>query len=70
MGGWYGFFIVFYFIGVQVIYNAGSVSGVKQNDSVIHVHISILFRLALVFLNPLMAGGKIRKLSEKLNTEL
>ena len=32
-----------FYIGVQLIYNVVLVSGVQQSDSVIHIHVSILF---------------------------
>ena len=34
-----------FFIGVELIYNVVLVSGVQQSDSIIHIHIFILFRL-------------------------
>ena len=33
----------FIFIGVQLIYNVVLLSGVRQSESVIHIHISTLF---------------------------
>ena len=33
------------FIGVQLIYNVVLVSGVQQSESVIHIHISTLFKI-------------------------
>ena len=36
-------FIFKNFIGVQLIYNVVLVSGVQQNESVIHIHITTLF---------------------------
>ena len=38
------FFFIFY-IGVHLIYNVVLVSGVQQSDSVIHLHIFILFQI-------------------------
>ena len=34
---------LFYFIEVQLIYNVAFVSGVQHSDSVIHIHVFILF---------------------------
>ena len=34
-----------FFIQVELIYNIVYVSGVKHSDSVIHIHISILFQI-------------------------
>ena len=45
--GWGGLFCFkfnFYFI-LQLIYSVVLVSGVQQSDSVIHIHISILFQI-------------------------
>ena len=36
--------VCFNFIGLQLIYNVVLASGVQQCDSVIHIHIFILFR--------------------------
>ena len=40
------FFLNFlFYIGVQLINNVVLVSGVQQSDSVIHIHVSILFQI-------------------------
>ena len=36
---------VFNFIGVELIYNVVLVAGVQQSDSVIHIHVFILFQI-------------------------
>ena len=38
-----------FYIGVKLINNIVVVSGVQQSDSVIHVHISILFQILFPF---------------------
>ena len=38
-------FNLFYFIGVALLYNVVLISGVRQRDSVIHLHIFILFQI-------------------------
>ena len=35
---------IFTFIGTYLIYNVGLVSGIQQSDSVVHIHMSILFK--------------------------
>ena len=42
-------FSFFFYIGVQLIYNVVLVSAVQQSDSVIHIHISILFQIPFPF---------------------
>ena len=39
------YFFKLIFIGVQLIYNVVLVSAVQQSESVIHLHISILFQI-------------------------
>ena len=39
------FFNFLFYIGVELINNVVLVSGVQQSDSVIHVHVSILFQI-------------------------
>ena len=39
------FFFILFYIGVELIYNVVSVSGVQPSDSVIHIHIFILFQI-------------------------
>ena len=39
------FFNVLFYIGVELIDNVVLVSGVQQSDSVIHIHVSILFQI-------------------------
>ena len=49
---WVGHFVFksfFFLIGIQLIYNVVLVSGVQQNDSIIHIHISILFQIIFPF---------------------
>ena len=47
---WDFFFFNFpFYIGVQLINNAVLVSGVQQSDSVIHIHVSILFQILFPF---------------------
>ena len=36
-------FLIFIFIGVELIYNVVLVSGVHQSESVIHIHTAFLF---------------------------
>ena len=44
------FFFNFYFnIGVQLINSVVSVSGIQQSDSVIHIHVSLLFQILFPF---------------------
>ena len=43
--GKYILFFKLIFIGVQLIYNVVLVSAVQQSESVIHLHISILFQI-------------------------
>ena len=43
------FYIQFFLIGVQLIYNVVLISGVQQSESVIHIHISTLFFFQIVF---------------------
>ena len=43
------FFNVLFYIGVQLINNVVIVSGVQQSDSVIHVHVSIVFQILFPF---------------------
>ena len=38
-------YLFFNFIGAYLIYNVVLVSGVQQSDSVIHIHIFILFQI-------------------------
>ena len=42
-------FNILFYTGVQLINNVVSVSGVQQSDSVLHVHISILFQILFPF---------------------
>ena len=39
------FFNFLFYIGVQLINNVVLVSGVQQSDSVIHIHVPILFQI-------------------------
>ena len=41
----FGFFFFLNFIGLQLIYNVVLVSGIQQSDSVIHIHIVILYQI-------------------------
>ena len=43
------FKIILFYVGIYLIYNIVSVSGVLQTDSIIHIHISILFQILLQF---------------------
>ena len=43
------FFNFLFYIGVQLINNVVLVSGVQQSDSVIHIHVSILFQILFPF---------------------
>ena len=42
---WISFFFFLIFIGVELTYNVVLVSGIQQSESVIHIHISILFQI-------------------------
>ena len=46
------FFLTFYFILEQFINNVVLVSSVQQSDSVIHIHVSLLFQFFFFFSNP------------------
>ena len=39
------FFKFLFYIGVYLIYNVVLVSGIQQSDSVLHIHMSILFQI-------------------------
>ena len=39
----------FFFIGVQLIYKAVLVSSVQQSESVIHIHVSTLFKIIFLY---------------------
>ena len=43
------FFNFLFYIGAQLINNVVLVSGVQQSDSVIHIHVSILFQILFPF---------------------
>ena len=43
------FFNFLFYIGVELISNAVLVSGVQQSDSVVHIHVSILFQVLFPF---------------------
>ena len=38
-----------FYIGVQLINNVVLVSGIQQRDSVIHIHVSLLFQILFLF---------------------
>ena len=42
---YFSFFFKLIFIGIQLIYNVVLVSAVQQSESVIHIHISTLFKI-------------------------
>ena len=48
---WVGHFVFksFFLIGIQLIYNVVLVSGIQKNDSIVHIHISILFQIIFSF---------------------
>ena len=46
------FFLFLFNIGVQLINNVVLVSGVQQSDSVIHIHVSVLFQILWAELLP------------------
>ena len=37
-------------MGVWLTYNVGLVSGIQQRESVIHIHISILFQIVFTYM--------------------
>ena len=52
---WFLFLLSFFikkflfYVGIQLIYNTVLVSGLQQSDSVIHIHLSILFQILFPF---------------------
>ena len=42
-------FVCLIFIGIELIYNVVLVSGVPQSESVIHIHISVLFYISFPY---------------------
>ena len=45
----YLFFNFHFYIGAQFLNNVVLISGVQQSDSVIHIHLSILFQILFLF---------------------
>ena len=43
------FFNFLFYIGVELINNVVLVSGIQESDSVIHIHVSLLFQILFPF---------------------